>query len=97
MTTTHNIIGLLSQTGEIGNICRKVTGNAPLTADLCQEVTLALLEPSKADIIDKVNEQGKLLGYIYRMAYNQWFSQTSPFYTKFKKYLRFKKEYKNEE
>lgn len=85
-----NIVGLLFKNGTIADICNKVTGGAALTKDFIQEIVIILL--SKPAKVDEMNESGMLLAYIYGIAKNQWYSSTSPFYTKYKKYNILKKD-----
>ena len=83
-TYNNDIIGVMFASGTIQQTCAKVCSDVELLPDLVQEVTLALLTKDKAKI-DALNATGKLIGYVYKMAKNQWQSATSPFYKKYKR------------
>jgi len=83
-TYNNNIIGVMFTSGVIQQTCAKVCSDIDLLPDLVQEVTLALLTKDKTQI-DALNATGKLIGYVYKMAKNQWQSSTSPFYKKYKR------------
>lgn len=77
-----NILALLYEQGFIQDICGRFCKDAVLCEDLCQEVTLILLSKPKAKI-DTLNKDGKLLGYIYMIVKQQYYSDSSAFYYKY--------------
>lgn len=71
--------------GLISAECAKVCPDANLRDDLTQEVTLILME-KPTELIEGLHERGEMLYYIYKVAKNQAQSETSPFYTTYKKF-----------
>lgn len=75
----------------IHNICHS---DAPELNDLAQEIYLALLEYHDEKIIELW--QNKQINYfIVRIIYNQYYSSTSPFYYKYRKFLKHCDDIKN--
>lgn len=68
----------------IHNICHS---DAPELNDLAQEIYLALLE-YRDDRIIELYEAGQLRYFIVRIISNQYFSITSPFYMRYRRFLR---------
>lgn len=80
-----DIIKVYYAKGLIYAECAKVCPDANLCDDLVQEVTLILMQKPEEFIVG-LNERGEMLYYIYKIAKNQAQSQTSPFYTTYKKF-----------
>lgn len=79
-----NILKVLYQKGCIRDECQKICKRADLIDDLTQEVAVAMMEkPSK--LIVRLYNEGKILGYIYKVAKYQYDSKTSNFYRKYKR------------
>ena len=53
--------------------------------NVVQEVTLILME-KPSELIEGLHERGEMLYFIYKIAKNQAQSETSPFYTTYKKF-----------
>ena len=70
---------------EILRKAKGVTKNHELTEDLLQDCILAFLEKGP-DYTTKVLNDNKVQHYIIRMIYIQFNSNTSPFYTKYRKF-----------
>lgn len=68
----------------IQNICHS---DAPELNDLAQEIYLALLE-YRDDRIIELYEAQQLRYFIVRIISNQYFSITSPFYMRYRRFLR---------
>jgi hypothetical protein len=79
-----NILALLYEQGIIKDTCKRFCKDESLCQDLTQEVTLILLSKPKAKI-DSLNRDGKLLGFIYMVAKQQYCSDSSAFYYKYVK------------
>lgn len=69
---------------EILDKVKGVTKNHHLTEDLLQDCILSFLEKGP-DYISQVLRDNKVQHYLVRMAYIQFNSASSPFYTKYKK------------
>ena len=82
---SFDIIKAYYAKGLITAECAKVCHDSDLCADLVQEVTLILME-KPSELIEGLHERGEMLYYIYRIAKNQAQSETSPFYTTYKKF-----------
>lgn len=67
--------------------CSKLCKDTYLCEDLTQEVTMIMMDKDES-FIQGLNERGELLFYIYKVAKNQFCSQTSPFYNKYIKFNR---------
>lgn len=68
--------------------------NAPEIDDLAQDIYVYLLEYDD-EKIEGMYERGELDFFIARMIVNQYISTSSPFYTKYKKFLNLSDEIKN--
>lgn len=68
--------------------------NAPELNDLAQDIYLALLEYDD-EKIEGMYERNELDFFIARMIVNQYISTSSPFYTKYKKFLNLSEQIKN--
>lgn len=68
--------------------------NAPELDDLAQDIYLALLEYDD-EKIEGMYERNELDFFIARMIVNQYISTSSPFYTKYKKFINLSEEIKN--
>ena len=82
MENKDNILALLYEQGIIKDTCKRFCKDESLVQDLTQEVTLILLSKPKAKI-DTLNKDGKLLGFIYMVAKQQFCSDSSAFYYKY--------------
>lgn len=68
--------------------------SAPELDDLAQDIYMYLLEKDD-DVIVELYENNELDFFISRMITNQYISTSSPFYTKYKKFLKNSDEIKN--
>lgn len=68
--------------------------NAPELNDLAQDIYLALLEYDD-EKIEGMYQRNELDFFIARMIVNQYISTSSPFYTKYRKFLNLSEEIKN--
>ena len=82
---SFDIIKAYYAKGLITAECAKVCHDSDLCADLVQEVTLILME-KPSELIEGLHERGEMLYFIYKIAKNQAQSETSPFYTTYKKF-----------
>ncbi len=82
----NRIIEMYAKKNLIRAECEKLCRDPNLCDDLAQEVTIVMLE-KPTELIEGLNERGELLYYIYRVAKNQYCSATSPFYTKYQKFI----------
>lgn len=81
----NEIITAYYAKGLIFGECSKLCKDAYLCQDLAQEVTLIMMGKDES-FIQGLNERGEMLFYIYKVAKNQYYSKTSPFYNKYKKF-----------
>ena len=70
--------------------------SAPELDDLAQDIYVYLLEYDDEKIIG-MYERNELDFFIARMILNQYISTSSPFYTKYKKFLNLSNELKNKD
>ena len=75
----------------IDNICKT---NSVEMRDLAQDIYLSLLEKDEKRI-QKLYDNQQLSFFIAKMVTNNYFSETSPFYTKYKKFSARSEELKN--
>ena len=79
---------------KLTEVSRKLTSNKyPDYEDLLHEVILELYSKEE-ELIDVLINRGELLYYIVRVMINQYHSSTSPFYTKYKRHYKLRKQYK---
>ena len=79
---------------KLTEISRKLTSNKyPDYEDLLHEVLLELYS-KKEGLIYGLIKREELLYYIVRIMINQYHSSTSPFYTKYKRHYKLRKQYK---
>jgi len=77
-------------------ISRKLTSNKyPDYEDLLHEVILELYSKEEV-LINGLIQRGELLYYIVRIMINQYHSSTSPFYAKYKRHYKIRKQYREE-
>lgn len=81
----NDIVKILYEKGCIREECNKLCKRADLIDDLTHEVTLAMMEKSP-ELIEQLNGNGKILGYIYKIAQYQYNSKTSKFYKQYKRH-----------
>ena len=75
-------------------ISRKLTSDKyPDYEDLLHEVVLELYKKEEK-LINGLIQRGELLYYIVRIMINQYHSSTSPFYAKYKRHYKLRKQYK---
>lgn len=78
-------IGSLFKSGQVREICRKITHGNALSDELEQEVAISLLTLTDKAVKDKnLMEGNNLIKYIGGIVRNQWCSKTSPFFRKFR-------------
>lgn len=80
----ENILKVLYQKGCIRDECQKVCKRADLIDDLVHEVAVAMME-KPSELTERLYNEGKILGYIYKIAKYQYDSNTSKFYRLYKR------------
>ena len=79
---------------KLTEVCRKLTSDKyPDYEDLLHEVILELYSKDE-ELINGLIHRGELLYYIVRIMINQYHSSTSPFYCKYKRHYKLRKQYK---
>ena len=79
---------------KLTEVCRKLTSDKyPDHEDLLHEVILELYSKDE-ELINGLIHRGELLYYIVRIMINQYHSSTSPFYCKYKRHYKLRKQYK---
>ena len=79
---------------KLTEVSRKLSSNRyPDYEDLLHEVILELYSKEE-ELINGLIKRGELLYYIVRIMINQYHSSTSPFYTKYRKHYKLRKQYK---
>ena len=79
---------------KLTEVCRKLTSDKyPDYEDLLHEVILELYSKDE-ELINGLIHRGELLYYIVRIMINQYHSSTSPFYSKYKRHYKLRKQYK---
>jgi hypothetical protein len=81
----NDVIEELYSNGVVREIIDNIGVRSDAADDLEQEIYMILLEYDQ-DKIMGMYEKGQLKFFIVRIVNNQWFSKTSPFYKKYKKY-----------
>lgn len=84
--TNQEIVYCLSYSGLVEDISRNIRVDSDYYDDFVQEMYATLLEYDN----DKLNEifaKNQIKFFTARICLNNWNSRTSPFYTKYKKYL----------
>lgn len=72
----------------VENLCRNIGVSSNYIDDLVQEVYLILLEYDQ-DKLKQIYEKGEINYWLTRIIMNQYCSNTSPFYKKYRKYYDF--------
>lgn len=72
----------------VENLCRNIGVCSNYIDDLVQEVYLILLEYDQ-DKLKQIYEKGEINYWLTRIIMNQYCSNTSPFYKKYRKYYDF--------
>lgn len=84
--TKNEIINQLAKEKAVEKLIQKITKSADEELkDLAQDIYLNLLEKKEERIV-KMHEKGEMEYFIIGMIQNNVFSQTSPYYTKYKRY-----------
>ena len=79
---------------KLTEVSRKLTSNKyPDYEDLLHEVILELYSKEE-ELINGLILREELLYYVIRIMINQYHSSTSPFYTKYKRHYKLRKQYK---
>ncbi len=81
--TKNSIISEIAKSKEYIDACNRITYQHPLSADLFQDVLLILLEKDESYIID-LHTSGTLKFFFIRIILNQFRSNNSPFYKKYR-------------
>lgn len=69
----------------VETICKNIGVSPKYMDDLVQEIYLILLEYNQTKL-QEIYDKGQLNFFITRIIKNQWCSNTSPFYRKYRKY-----------
>lgn len=78
------IINEIYKSGWLAKHCHSLSSDYSLMQDLMQEIGLIVLE-YKGEGLLKAYNQGKHLAFIKQIIRNQYKSETSPFWTKYRK------------
>lgn len=81
----ENVIEFYYKSGILHDECSKVCDDKDLLNDLIQDLALILLEKEESELVN-LHANGCLLFFIRKIIKNQYCSQTSPFFTRFKKF-----------
>lgn len=82
------MINQIINEGIVEQICKNIGVSSKYVDDLIQEIYMILLEYDRQKIIE-MYERGQLNFFITRIIKNQWCSNTSPFYKKYRKYYEY--------
>lgn len=83
--TKYQIVEQLAKNKEVERLCSGMSANGSLIDDLCAEVYLILLEYNEEKII-KAYSEGWILFLIRNILCKQYYSSTSPFFVKYRKF-----------
>lgn len=72
----------------VENLCRNIGVSSNYIDDLVQEVYLIMLEYDQ-EKLKQIYEKGEINYWLTRIIMNQYCSNTSPFYKKYRKYYDF--------
>ena len=95
MNIRHKIAEEVVRSGWLKIQCRSVCSNQSLVDDLMGEVLLIILEYKPQSALDSAYKENNHLALIRRVITNQWRSNTSPFYAKYRKHQVLQCEYNN--
>lgn len=84
--TNQEIVYCLSYSGLVEDIARNIRVTSDYYDDFVQEMYLTLMEYDNGRLND-IFGKGQIKYFAARVCLNNWNSSTSPFYTKYKKYL----------
>lgn len=85
MLTNGEIVSVVIEQGIVDKALRLYGVHTSHKEDLAQEVLLILLEMDNERLND-IYDDGKLLHFVTKIVKNQWCSNTSTYYTRFRKY-----------
>lgn len=84
--TNQEIVYSLSYSGLVEDIARNIRVTSDYYDDFVQETYVTLLEYDNTKL-NEIFDKKQIKYFVVRIMLNNWNSTTSPFYTKYKKYL----------
>lgn len=84
--TNQEIVYSLSYSGLVEDIARNIRVTSDYYDDFVQETYVTLLEYDN-NKLNEIFDKKQIKYFVVRIMLNNWNSTTSPFYTKYKKYL----------
>lgn len=84
--TNQEIVYCLSYSGLVEDIARNIRVTSDYYDDFVQETYVTLLEYDNTKL-NEIFDKKQIKYFVVRIMLNNWNSTTSPFYTKYKKYL----------
>lgn len=84
--TNQEIVYCLSYSGLVEDIARNIKVTPDYYDDFVQETYVTLLEYDNTKL-NEIFDKKQIKYFVVRIMLNNWNSRTSPFYTKYKKYL----------
>lgn len=84
--TNQEIVYCLSYSGLVEDIARNIRVSSDYYDDFVQESYVTLLEYDNTKL-NEIFDKKQIKYFVARICLNNWNSRTSPFYTKYKKYL----------
>ena len=92
----HKIAEDVVKSGWLKQQCRSVCKDKSLVNDLQQEVLLIILQYRPQSALDRAYKENNHLGLIRRIITNNYYSNTSPFFSKYRKYQLLQCEYEDD-